>query len=62
MKDFSKDELRLLSPHKFYNYKCGMNVKYNNQSYMFLGYIDNKQCLLSNSKNNFAAFLIDINN
>ena len=62
MKDFTINELKLLSPHKFYNYKSGMNVKYKNIIYMFMGYIDNNKCLLSDGKSNFVAFLSDLNN
>ena len=62
MKEFTRNELRLLSPHKFYNYKCGMSVNYNKITYMFMGYIDNNKCLLSDGKSNFVAFLSDLNN
>ena len=63
MKDFTRDEIRLLSPHKFYGYKCGMYVKHSGLDYMFMGYVDKIQCMLSNIHGNkFIAFLCDVNN
>lgn len=56
------DELKTVHPHKFYNLKSGTNVKHSGLSYMFMGYVDKKQCLLAdNFGNKFVTFLKDLN-
>ena len=37
----TKEEERLIAPHKYYGYKCGMSVKHAGLDYMFMGYVDN---------------------
>jgi hypothetical protein len=59
----TRAEERFMSPHKFYGYKCGMNVKHSGLDYMFMGYVDKIQCMLSDIHGNkFIALLCDVNN
>ena len=55
----TKDEQRILHPHKFYGYKCGMLV--NNALYTFLGYADKGQAVLADKHGNrLIVFLNEI--
>jgi hypothetical protein len=58
----TKKEERLIAPHKYYGYKCGMSVKHTGLDYLFMGYVDKTQCMLADKHGNkFITFLNNIN-
>jgi hypothetical protein len=42
----SEQERRELSPHNFYRFKCGQHVSYKGKTYMFMGYVGNKNACI----------------
>jgi hypothetical protein len=61
----TKNEERLIHPHKYYGFKSGMYVIHDRVKYLFMGYVNSKECVLSDIHGNkfitFITFLQKIN-
>lgn len=47
-----KDDLFTIRPHRHFGFKCGMNVRYNGESCLFLGYISNFDGIIADRSGN----------
>ena len=48
----TKEEQRVLHPHKFYGLKCGMPINYIGTTYLFMGYADKGLWVLADKYGN----------